>query len=335
MDKTQPPPVYTPFPGPGASNDMRPAPLSGVQEEKRLQIISHFSTDNYTLPGIETNGALMEVEKFWLTSDCILRYLRATKWDPKESIIRLEGTLKWRREFGLYDRITSDYVKPEGVTGLAVALGYDTSSRPNVYLFPSQQITEPTMRQVEYAFFVLEQSLELTGPGVEDIVVLVNFGDRAGRIPSLSLSRTALQILQMHYPERLGRVFVGNVPWLFVAFMKIVMTFLDPVTREKVQFNPDIVGAGFIDANQLMARDDWGGSINFIYEQEKYWPAFLDMAGARREANMARWRALGGKVGLDEWAIKGGPTATTSTGHVGSEKLGPQTSKTDIPMEVV
>jgi hypothetical protein len=182
-------------------------------------------------------------------------------------------------------------------------------------------------------------------------VVLVNFGDRAGRIPSLSLSRTvsilktgrvsyqsivrqALQILQLHYPERLGRVFVGNVPWLFVAFMKIVMTFLDPVTREKVQFNANIVEQGHIDANQLMARDDWGGSIHFVYEQDKYWPALIEMAGSQREANLARWRALGGKVGLDEWVIKGGPPTTPPNGNASSEKITSQEPKADVPMDI-
>jgi hypothetical protein len=41
------------------------------------------------------------------------RYLRATKWaSANVTIERLEGTLKWRREYGVYD-LTADMVEPE------------------------------------------------------------------------------------------------------------------------------------------------------------------------------------------------------------------------------
>jgi hypothetical protein len=36
--------------------------------------------------------------------ECLLRYLRATKWNANEAIEGLEGTLKWRREFGIYEK---------------------------------------------------------------------------------------------------------------------------------------------------------------------------------------------------------------------------------------
>ena len=43
----------------------------------------------------------------------ISSYLRATKWNSaKAAIQRLEGTLKWRREFGI-DDISADAVEPE------------------------------------------------------------------------------------------------------------------------------------------------------------------------------------------------------------------------------
>ena len=50
----------------------------------------------------------------------IKRYLRATKWaSAKVAIERLEGTLKWRREYGIYDELTAELVEPE-VSGGAV-----------------------------------------------------------------------------------------------------------------------------------------------------------------------------------------------------------------------
>lgn len=91
------------------------------------------------------------------------------------------------------------------------------------------------------------------------------------------------------------------------------MPFVDPVTREKIKFNPDVVKDGFVLPEQLMTASGWGGSQEFEYVHEKYWPTLVALCEAERRARMDRWRALGGKVGLSEWDIKGGPLSTESS----------------------
>lgn len=292
--------VYTPLPVPPAPADLKPPPpLEGSQEEKRLQLLAHFGNDEYKLPNVDENQALMEAEKFWLTNDCILRFLRATKWDANASIKRLEDTLKWRREFGFYDKLTPEHVEPEGLTGKEVVFGFDTGRRPGLYMFPSRQNTEESERQVHYATFMLERTLDLTGPGVENVALFINFRDRS-KAPSWNMSRTVLSILQNHYPERLGKAYLINIPFLLNAFFKFIMPLVDPVTREKVKFNPNVVGEGFVNADAMMSAGGWGGAVDFEYEHEKYWPALIELSKTRREEQMARWRTLGGKVGIDE-----------------------------------
>jgi hypothetical protein len=117
-----------------------------------------------------------------------------------------------------------------------------------------------------------------------------------------------LSILQTHYPERLGRAYIINIPFLLNAFFKLIMPLVDPVTRDKVRFNPKVVDDGLVDADKMMGVGGWGGSVEFEYDHEKYWPTLIDICKARREEQMARWKELGGRVGLDEWSIKGGPT---------------------------
>lgn len=41
------------------------------------------------------------------------RFLRASKWKKDVAITRLENTLKWRREFGIYDLVNAKHVEPE------------------------------------------------------------------------------------------------------------------------------------------------------------------------------------------------------------------------------
>ena len=121
-----------------------------------------------------------------------------------------------------------------------------------------------------------------------------------------------LSILQTHYPERLGRAYIINIPFLLNAFFKLIMPLVDPITRDKVRFNPQVVEEGLVDTDQLMGVNGWGGSVQFEYSHEKYWPTLIELCNTRREEQMARWRALGARVGLDEWSIKGG-SATPQT----------------------
>jgi hypothetical protein len=43
------------------------------------------------------------------------RYLRASKWKVDATILRLEATLKWRREYGVDTIVTAEHVEPEVV----------------------------------------------------------------------------------------------------------------------------------------------------------------------------------------------------------------------------
>ena len=38
------------------------------------EVLAHFSPDTYTLPGVE-KGELSEFERFWVSRECILRYV--------------------------------------------------------------------------------------------------------------------------------------------------------------------------------------------------------------------------------------------------------------------
>ena len=54
--------------------------------------------------------------------------------------------------------------------------------------------------------------------------------------PPWKVSLQTLQIVQNHYPERLGRAVNFKPPFLFELFWKAIRPFVDPVTREKLVF---------------------------------------------------------------------------------------------------
>ncbi|KAG8906793.1 hypothetical protein FRB99_006060 [Tulasnella sp. 403] len=327
-----------PIPPPPPKATTRPT-LSADEQAKYDIVLKRFSDPAFVIHGIpEADAKLTEQERFWLTRECLLRYLRATKWNESAAIKRLEATLAWRREYGFYDTVTTEYVEPEGLTGKEITWGYDVDGRPALYMYPSRQNTdgstpEGQKKQLQYSLFVMEQAFDLMEPGIENISLMIDFSDR-GKSPSLGTARLMLSFLQNHYPERLGRALIINLPYLVTLFFKAIMPFVDPVTREKIRFNPKVVDEGLFEATQVTTS--WGGQIEIPYEHEIFWPALNKLAGERRERQFQTWKSLGGTVGLSEWDIRQEPIDEKSGAIDAEEKATEGVTETPAqPVEVV
>jgi len=110
-------------------------------------------------------------------------------------------------------------------------------------------------------------------PGQESLVILVDYKSTTLRTnPSISVARKALTILQQHYVETLGRAFVVNLPAILSFFYRAISPFLDPVTRDKMRFNPDLF--------ELVSREhldaDFGGDYRFEFDHEAYWNQLIE-----------------------------------------------------------
>ncbi|KAK5993936.1 CRAL-TRIO domain-containing protein C23B6.04c [Cladobotryum mycophilum] len=256
----------------------------------------------------EKSGPLVDRERAWLTRECLLRYLRATKWNVDESAKRLLSTLAWRREYGL-DGFTPEYISPEQETGKQIVVGFDKQGRPCQYLNPGRQNTDASPRQIHHLFYMVERVVEVMPPGKQ----------RQNTSVPVSTAREVLHILQNHYPERLGKALIINVPWLVQGFFKIITPFIDPVTREKLKFNEDM--KQYVPAEQLWSSD-WGGDLDFEYDHETYWPALNDLCGQRRGARLARWEAAGRLVGESEDYLAGGVDVSVGGFTFGAEGEG-------------
>jgi len=113
-------------------------------------------------------------------------------------------------------------------------------------------------------------------PGQESVVILIDYKTTTLRTnPSVSTARKVLTILQHHYVETLGRGLVVNLPFLLNFFYKGISPFLDPVTRDKIRFNPDL--DELIPKEQLEA--DLGGDYDYEFDHESYWQQILSACG--------------------------------------------------------
>ncbi|CAG8976905.1 hypothetical protein HYALB_00003516 [Hymenoscyphus albidus] len=258
----------------------------------------------------EKAGPLTENEIMWLTRECLLRYLRATKWDLAEAGKRLLSTMTWRRDYGLED-ITADYISPENESGKQWILGYDIAGRPCQYLNPGRQNTQLSPRQVQHWVFMLERSISLLGPGRETLALMINFKaskERVNTAPSIGQGREVLNILQSHYPERLGRACVINVPWLVWGFLKLITPFIDPTTKEKLKFDGDM--KEHVPPEQLATS--FMGDLNFEYDHAEYWPALNKLCDERIAEQKERWVKAGKHFGESEVYLRGGNAASVA-----------------------
>ncbi|KAM5467406.1 Phosphatidylinositol transfer protein (PITP) [Microsporum audouinii] len=298
--------IKTLFHGPlDSCKPLPPAELTSEQKSKYDSLLA-LVTGWTTIPATSAKNAPLEPlsddERMFLTRECLLRYLRATKWNVTSAESRLQATLTWRREYGVKEH-TPEYISIENETGKQVILGYDIHARPCLYLNPSKQNTEHSPRQIEHLVFMIERVIDLMGPGQESLALLVNFKETSsGQNATLSQGRQTLGILQNHYPERLGRALVTNMSFFILGFFKLITPFIDPLTREKLKFNEDM--RQHVPPSQLLKIT--GGDVQFEYDHSVYWPALNALAAQKREAYRERWIQGGKLIGEHEDYLKGG-----------------------------
>ena len=211
--KEQPKVLKTPIAVPADATVVPPVPeLTPEQQAKYDALLDTVKSWKEVVAKDDLGGPFTDEETMWLSRECLLRYLRATKWVVTESEKRLKDTLTWRREFGVA-KLTPEHISPENETGKQLILGYDIAGRPCHYLSPGRQNTAPSHRQVEHLVFMVERVLDMGLPGQDTLALLINFKTsktRTNTAPGIGIAREILNILQTHYPERLGRALIIN-----------------------------------------------------------------------------------------------------------------------------
>ena len=249
-----------------------PKPKNPGDDEKAREI------EQYVAEYRAAHPCPPDYEKFeqrWFSEPSLWhRYLRSTHGDVKHSKKRAIETLEWRRDYKP-DIIPPDEVAPEAETGKHVLTGFDKESRPILYLRPGRENTKPSPRQIRYMVWTLERAIDLMAPGQETLTIIVDFhGAHFSSMPSLGTARHVANILQTHYVERLGRALVCHTPRFISAFFTALSPFLDPVTKDKIRFNPDDL-TEFIEPDQLDAQFP-GGTYNYQFDFPKYWSALVE-----------------------------------------------------------
>lgn len=276
----------------------RPTPLTNEEQEAKMMSLR------------AALGPLPSRANTYCTDDCLRRYLRARNWNMQQAEKMLQDTLRWRHEYRP-EEIRWEDIADEGATGKVYRADFlDKKGRSVIVMSAGQQNTKGHAGQVRHLVYCLENAIlnlepqnatplaerqgeaRLEGPAgnhhnqqqqqqrdgagkQEQMVWFIDFrGWTLRKAPPMRTARTVLNILQNHYPERLGAAVAFDPPNVFEAFWKVIRPFVDPVTFNKILFaNPSKPESTsrmeeIFDLDKL--EKAFGGRSTWTYSQEVY-----------------------------------------------------------------
>ncbi|KAK4998642.1 cytosolic factor, phosphatidylinositol/phosphatidylcholine transfer protein [Elasticomyces elasticus] len=192
----------------------------------------------------------------------MLRFLRARKFNVEMAKQMFLDSEKWRREFGggvddlvrtfdykekaqvfeyypqYYHKTDKDgrpvYIEQLGKIDLTAMYKITTEKRMLENLVCEyEKMADPRLpacsRKQGYLLETSCTIMDLKGVGISKVSSVYGYVQKASAIS------------QNYYPERMGKLYIINAPWGFSSAFKIVKSFLDPVTVNKIH----ILGSGY------------------------------------------------------------------------------------------
>mmetsp|Transcript_31886 Transcript_31886/g.79955 ORF Transcript_31886/g.79955 Transcript_31886/m.79955 type:complete len:548 (+) Transcript_31886:173-1816(+) len=168
---------------------------------------------------------------------CILRFLRARKFDIKLASDLFNSYAEWERTYQPHD------IDPASVDGLiksrlAYVGGRDKEGHPaiviNVNKFDPKAYPHETF--LRYVVYILEAAIKTMLPPVEKYTIVSDFTGFKLSMVDYDLIKMIINTLGDYYPERMGATLLMNYPFSLHAIWAVVKPWIDPVSREKIQF---------------------------------------------------------------------------------------------------
>lgn len=219
-------------------------------------------------------------EEFQGTDDhTLLRFLRARAFNVKNATEFYQSYLHYRKTSGVEGVLHAKIPKKELFDQLIPHKlhGFDKEGRPVLYEktgaidfhtvykhMNNKDLMKNHVWQMEKQVERCVESSERLGRTVDQFTIVVDLtGLAMVHRKGLKFIRLCAGHDQAYYPERLGRVYLVNAPWVFPWFWKVCRVWLDNNTRKKVNvlnknFKEKLLE--YIDADQLPV--EFGGTCD-------------------------------------------------------------------------
>ena len=186
---------------------------------------------------------LAEKANLELNKRTVWRYHESSLWGPEckrrthcEAILE---TLRWRymQGFPVRDR---EVLAKELDTQKMFHMGKSLDGKPLLYLFLARENTWDPINNVKCLLYTMERCIKHMPPDKNELICLIDAKDLGMmNAPALQFITDTIDILNKHYPRRMGQLFVINVSSVVFFFWNAVSMSLSEVTRKKIQFLTD------------------------------------------------------------------------------------------------
>lgn len=201
------------------------------------------------------------------------RFLRARDMDIEKSAAMFLKYLKWRKGFVPKGSISVSEIPNEIAQNKMFMQGVDKQGYPIAVVFGGRHIQNKIGGVEEFKrfiVFVLDKLCARTSPGREKFTIigdLQNFGYCNSDIRAYL---AALSIVQDCYPERLGKVLLVHVPYLFCTLWKILYPFIDNNTKKKIIFveSKRLKATLLEDIDESQLPETYGGKMQLVPIQD-------------------------------------------------------------------
>ncbi|XP_072964129.1 uncharacterized protein [Typha angustifolia] len=196
------------------------------------------------------------------------RFLRARDLDIEKASTLFLKYLKWRRGTLPNGFISDTEIKNELSQGKVFMQGLDKMGQPIVVTFGGRHYY--SKREMDewkrFVAYCLENICARVPRGQERFICIWDLKDWGYSNCDIRAYLAALEIMQNYYPERLGKVFLVNVPYIFMKAWKIIYPFIDKRTKNKFVFLDDkdmrATLLDHIDESQL--PETYGGKLPLV-----------------------------------------------------------------------
>lgn len=178
-------------------------------------------------------GSVDPADADFLCDQTYLCYARGFEANVDKAQKMLAATLQWRKEYKPY-AITIKDVELAMQKGTQVCGGRCREGRPVLCMTVAVPNPCDAATRTKQLVYILET---FRRKGYRDITWVADFGQmgKHKRDPySKETRKQAMHILQSHYPERLGRMLVIQLPWYANILLRCVRPFLHPRTAAKI-----------------------------------------------------------------------------------------------------
>ncbi|CAH1423097.1 unnamed protein product [Lactuca virosa] len=203
----------------------------------------------------------------------IRRFLRARDLDIDKACAMFLKYLKWRKTFTPEGSICVSEVQNEIAQNKMFMQGSDKNGRPITVVFGGRHFCNKKGGLEEFKRFVvfgLDKLCSRIPQGQEKFVVIGDLQGWGYTCTDIRGYLAALSILQDYYPERLGKLFIVHVPYVFMTVWKMVYPFIDEKTKKKIVFveNKQLKSTLMKDIDENQIPEIYGGNLKLVPIQD-------------------------------------------------------------------